>query len=106
MSARERLREYATLKALGFGPGFVRTLVFGESMLIAGLGGALGILATLPVVAGFGAVMVKLFPVFQVSTVTLALQVGAALVVGLVAATVPGWRAGRVRIAEGLRAIG
>jgi len=106
MSARERLREYATLKALGFGPGFVRTLVFGESMLIAGLGGALGILATLPVVAAFGAVMVKLFPVFQVSTVTLALQVGAALVVGLVAATVPGWRAGRVRIAEGLRAIG
>jgi putative ABC transport system permease protein len=106
MSARERLREYATLKALGFGPGFVRMLIFGESLLIAGLGGALGILATLPVVAGFGSVMVKLFPVFQVSTLTLALQVGAALVVGLVAAMVPGWRAARVRIAEGLRAIG
>jgi putative ABC transport system permease protein len=106
MSARERMREYATLKALGFGPGFVRALLFGESLLIAGLGGALGILATLPVVHAFGAVMVKLFPVFQVSAATLAMQVGAALVVGTIAAIVPGWRAGRVPVAEGLRAIG
>jgi putative ABC transport system permease protein len=58
------------------------------------------------VVHTFGAVMVKLFPVFQVSAATLALQVGAALVVGTVAAIVPGWRAGRVPVAEGLRAIG
>ena len=106
MSARERLREYATLKALGFGPAFVRTLVFGEALLIAGLGGALGILATLPVVEVFGTVMVKLFPVFHLSMRTLAMQVGAALVVGASAAIVPGWRAARVRIAEGLRAIG
>ncbi len=106
MSARERLREYATLKALGFGPAFVRTLVFGESLLIAAVGGMLGILATLPVVHTFGTVMAKLFPVFQVSTRTLALQVVAALIVGIVAALVPGWRAGRVRIADGLRAIG
>jgi putative ABC transport system permease protein len=106
MSARERLREYATLKALGFSPRFVRTLVFGESLLIAALGGALGILATLPVVSAFGTVMVKLFPVFHLSTRTLAMQVAAALVVGAIAAIVPGIRAGRVRIAEGLRAIG
>jgi len=106
MSARERLREYATLKALGFRPAFVRALVFGESLLIAGIGGTLGILATLPVVEVFGNVMVKLFPVFQVSTRTLAMQVGAAIVVGVVAAVVPSWRAARVRIAEGLRAIG
>ena len=106
MSARERLREYATLKALGFGPAFVRALVFGESLLIAGLGGALGILATLPVVQAFGAVMVKLFPVFQLSARTLAMQVGAALVVGMIAAIVPSWRAARVRVADGLRAIG
>jgi putative ABC transport system permease protein len=84
----------------------VRTLVFGEALLIAGLGGALGILATLPVVEAFGTVMVKLFPVFHLSMRTLAMQVGAALVVGASAAIVPGWRAARVRIAEGLRAIG
>lgn len=106
MSARERLSEYATLKALGFSPGFVRGLVFGESLLIAVLGGGLGILATLPVVDAFGKVMVKLFPVFHQSVQTMALQVAAALIVGVVAAIVPGMRAARVRIVEGLRAIG
>jgi putative ABC transport system permease protein len=106
MSARERLSEYATLKALGFSPGFVRGLVFGESLLLAVLGGSLGILATLPVVDAFGKVMVKLFPVFHQSVETMALQVAAALIVGVVAAIVPGMRAARVRIVEGLRAIG
>ena len=106
MSARERVAEYATLKALGFGPVFVQLLIYGESLLISLIGGVLGILATLPLVDGFGAVMVKLFPVFRLSAETLAMQVGAVLVMGMVAAIVPGLRASRVRIAQGLRAIG
>jgi putative ABC transport system permease protein len=106
MSARERLSEYATLKALGFGPVFLRALIYGESLLIALLGGVLGIIATLPVVSWFGALMVKLFPVFQVSPRTLVMQMGAVLLVGCIAAIVPGARAARIRIAEGLRAVG
>jgi len=39
MSARERLSEYATLKALGFGPLFLAMLIFGESLLLAITGG-------------------------------------------------------------------
>jgi putative ABC transport system permease protein len=46
------------------------------------------------------------FPVFEVSTVTLALQVACAAVVAIAAAIIPAWRAARVRIVEGLRAIG
>ncbi len=42
MTARERLAEYATLKALGFSPGFVVKLLFGESLVIALIGGGLG----------------------------------------------------------------
>ena len=106
MTARERLAEYATLKALGFGPGYVARLVFGESIAIAGLGAALGIAATFPVSAAFAAKMGTLFPVFEVSGETVALQVGCAIVVGVAAALVPGRRAARVRIVEGLRAIG
>ncbi len=106
MSTRERLSEYATLKALGFGPGFVRGLIFSESLLIASLGGLLGMLATLPVVAAFGSVIAKLFPVFQVSLRTVLMQGAAMLVVGIVAALVPSVRASRVHIAEGLRARG
>ena len=42
MTARERLAEYATLKALGFPPGFIIKLLFGESLVIALIGGGLG----------------------------------------------------------------
>jgi putative ABC transport system permease protein len=106
MTARERIGEYATLKALGFGPGYVARLVFGESVAIALIGAGLGIAATFPVSAAFGAKMGTLFPVFRVSEETVALQLACALVVGVAAAVVPGRRAARVRIVEGLRAIG
>ncbi len=33
MTARERTAEYATLKALGFGPAFIGWLIVGESMV-------------------------------------------------------------------------
>jgi putative ABC transport system permease protein len=106
MTARERLAEYATLKALGFGPGYVARLVFGESIAIAAIGAALGIAATFPVSAAFGARMGTLFPVFEVSGETVALQAGCAIVVGVAAALLPGRRAARVKIVDGLRAMG
>ncbi len=103
MTARERLAEYATLKALGFGPGFVVRLLFGESLLIALLGGLAGLLLTLPLAAVFAKAVGTLFPVFQVSGLTMALQVLAALVVGLVAAAWPAWKMSRIDIVAGLR---
>jgi putative ABC transport system permease protein len=106
MTARERLGEYATLKAVGFGPGYVAALIFGESVAIAAAGAGLGIALTFPVAAWFAAKMGQFFPVFDVSGETVALQAGCALVVGLVAAVLPGRRAARVKIVEGLRAIG
>ena len=105
MSARERRAEYATLKAMGFAPPFLAGLLFGESLFIALCGGVLGIAATFPVVHGFGRLMVKLFPVFQLSMATVAMQFAAAALVGLVAVLVPGWNAMRTRIADGLRAV-
>ncbi len=106
MAARERLAEYATLKALGFGPGFVASLIVGESVMIAALGGLLGIAATFPVAAVFKAQLGALFPVFHVAPGTVALQVAAAAIVGLAAALIPSVRASRVRIVDGLRHIG
>ena len=106
MTARERLSEYATLKALGFGPAFVATLIIGESLMITGLGAGLGVLATFPMAAGFKALLGTLFPVFRVSADTVALQLGSALVVGLLAGILPSIRAARVKIVDGLRYIG
>ena len=106
MTARERTSEYATLKALGFGPGFLSSLIFCESLAIAVVGGAVGVALTFPVANAFAAKMGTLFPIFYVSRDTVYMQVVAAVVVGCAAAIVPAVRASRVRIAEGLRAIG
>jgi putative ABC transport system permease protein len=106
MSARERLSEYATLKALGFGPGFLARMIFGESLLLA-LGGALiGIALLYPVAAAFAAQMGTLFPAFDVAPATPLLQFLAALAVGTVAAIAPTLRAVRVNIVDGLRSVG
>jgi putative ABC transport system permease protein len=106
MTARERIAEHATLKALGFGPGFLGGLIYGESLAIAFAGAGLGVMLTFPVADWFGAKMGTLFPVFEVSPETVWLQFACALVVGLAAAVVPAYRAAQVRIVEGLRAVG
>jgi putative ABC transport system permease protein len=106
MTARERMSEYATLKALGFGPGFLLALVAGESLFIAFVGCALGIALTIPVAAGFGKALSTLFPIFRVAPETYAWQVGCAAVVGLAAAVLPAIRAATVNVVDGLRSIG
>jgi putative ABC transport system permease protein len=107
MTARERIAEYATLKALGFSPLFVTALVFGESLVLALLGGGLGILLTFPVAEAFASSPAgTVFASFKVSQATPLWQLGCALAVGLVAALLPGWRSGRIRIVEGLRHVG
>jgi putative ABC transport system permease protein len=106
MTARERLAEYATLKALGFSPGFVAALIVGESIMLTALGGAIGILLTFPAAAAFKVVAGTMFPVFNVTADTVAMQVTAALSVGILAGLLPSIRASRVKIVDGLRYIG
>ncbi len=106
MTARERMAEYATMKALGFGPARVVSLIFGESLVIALVGAAAGVLATFPVAEWFAAKVGTLFPVFNVSRQTVEMQVVAAVMVGAVAALLPSYRAASVRIVDGLRHIG
>ncbi len=105
MTARERTSEYATLKALGFSPAFVAALITGESLFLALFGGLAGTLLTYPVAQAFGAAMGTIFRVFEVAPQTSVMQLLLAVAVGLVAAAVPAWRASRIRIVEGLRAI-
>jgi putative ABC transport system permease protein len=106
MTTRERAAEYATLKALGFGGGFVALMIFSEALAIAITGGALGVGLTFPVVSTFTSLLGSMFPSVKVSTQTILMQIMASLVVGFVAACFPAWRAARLRIVDGLRAIG
>ena len=106
MTARERIGEYATLKALGFGPRFLAGLIYGESLAIALTGAGIGILLTFPAADEFSKQVGTLFPVFGVSLETIYMQAAAAIAVGITAAALPAFRAARVPIVEGLRSIG
>src|SRR4030066_151040 len=76
MAARERTREYAVFKALGFSGKHLTALIMGESLFIAALGGGFGLALTFPIVAGFEKVIPKgFFPVFQIEPVTVILAV-------------------------------
>ncbi len=106
MTARERQPEYATFKTLGFGPGFLVTLIVGESMAIALLGGILGVGLSVPTADAFSKQVGPLLPVFHVHWKTMALSLGVSLAIGIAAAGLPAWRAVRIRIAEALGHVG
>jgi len=103
MTARERLAEYATLKALGFGPGFVARLILAESLSIALIGLLFSLLLTPLAAKGFWLALPQ-FGRFEVAPGTYLQQIVAALLVGVLAALVPMLRAARVKIVDALRA--
>jgi putative ABC transport system permease protein len=107
MTARERIREYAVLKTLGFTKFHVVGLIAGESLLISAIGGAIGLALTFPLTQGFAASLPSgWFPVFEVTPLTLILATLSALLVGILAAIFPAWRAVTTRIVDGLREVG
>lgn len=107
MAARERTREYAVFKTLGFSAKHLVGLIMGESLFMALLGGSLGLLITFPLVNGFAEFIPKgFFPVFQVEPITVILAISAALIIGVAAALFPIQRALRTRIVDGFRFVG
>jgi len=107
MSARERTREYAVLKTLGFSRQQLALLIGGESLLISIIGGVLGLLITFPMIRGFQEAMPQgFFPYFFIEPITIVFALLAALLVGVGASMVPIQRVLSTRIADGLRFIG
>lgn len=106
MNARERTREYATLKALGFGGRYLTALIFGEALILALSGALLGIALSFPVAGAVGKQFGTIFPVFHIAPHTVWQALGAGLVVGMVAGVFPTRRAIRLGVADGLRQSG
>ena len=106
MTARERIREYAVLKTLGFTSKHLLILIFGESLSIAIIGGIIGIALTFPACAGFGAAMANFITVFIIEPSTLIMAATFAIVVGIVAGIFPANSAVKIKIVDGLRQIG
>ncbi len=106
MSIRERTREVAVLKTLGFTRNSILGLFIGEAVVIALIGGIFGSLAAFVLgnaaahnVGGMGnALAVK------VGTMVFACVVAA--FVGFLSAAVPAYYASKIGIVEGLRHIG
>ena len=102
IAVRERTAELAVLKTVGFPDGAVLLLVLAESMLVALLGGGLGIgLAKLLTLRGdpTGGFL----PIFYLPREAVAAGVGAALLVGVIAGFLPAFSAMRLRVVEALR---
>lgn len=105
MNFRDRMNEFATLKAMGFGGGFTFALVQIEALLVCGLGGVAG--ALLPY-AAFTHTPLRnwTIPVIQsldIRPVVLAYALAISLAIGLVAALAPSVMALRMRVVTSLR---
>ena len=107
MASRERTREYAVFKTLGFSGKHMVGLILGESMFIACLGSFAGLALTFPIVAAFEKFIPKsFFPVFYIEPITLILAVTAALFIGIAASLFPIQRVLNTKIVEGFRFVG
>ena len=107
MSARERTREYAVFKTIGFSAGHMVGLILGESLFISAIGGGLGLFLSFPIVAGFGSAIPKgFFPVFELEPITLIFAISSVLFIGIAASLFPIQKALRTSIVDGLRFIG
>lgn len=107
-----RTREIATLRAIGFGGTPVLISVLIEALALGLLGGVLGGAAAYFAFNGYQASTLNFATFSQVSfafRVTPGLLITGviyALLLGLAGGLLPGWRAARLPVTEGLRALG
>lgn len=106
MSGRERTREMAVLKALGFTDAQVLGLLVGEAVAMALLACLLGAGGTYALInLGKWNPKPDFFPIFQVPVAAVWSAVGIAGLTGLVSGLIPGIAALRLRPAEALRSL-
>src|SRR6185295_9602154 len=105
MAVRERVREVGILKTLGFTREAILGMILGEALLLALIGGAIGL-----GLASLLCVMVRQAPAFISQLKTLSIRppvavacLALAAAIGLASAFVPAWNASRTSIVEALR---
>jgi putative ABC transport system permease protein len=104
IAVRERTAELAILKAIGYSDTFIMIYILAESLIIALIGGLLGLgfakLFTLSGDPTHG-----MLPLFYLPLNRMLLGVGAALLVGAIAGFLPALNASRLRVVEALRKV-
>jgi putative ABC transport system permease protein len=110
MGVRERTSEYGVLRAIGFQPRHIATLVLGEAVVLGLVGGTVGLLLAFPVVQfGIGTWLEQnmsgFFPYFNISPGNAALAMLLATALATSAAAFPAFQASRLHVIDALRRV-
>jgi putative ABC transport system permease protein len=108
MIARERTREVAVLKSLGFRARHVVSLVLGESVAVGLLGAAVGCAVAYGLLKMTAAAMADAFPFFgslRMPPDVMAISLGIGILIGLLSGGYPALGAARLRIVDGIRRV-
>jgi putative ABC transport system permease protein len=104
IAVRERIRDLAVLKAIGFSDGFVLVLILAETTMVAAVGGGAG-LALAKLFTLRGDPTGGLLPFFYLPLNVIALGFALAIAMGLMAGILPALFAMRLRVIDALRKV-
>ncbi|SRR5229473_3396726 len=104
IAVRERTAELAILKAIGYSDRFVMIFVLAESLVIAFIGGALGLAAAKGLTL-FGNPVQGVLQVFYLPANAIVVGLLATLAVGAISGLLPALGAMRLRVVDGLRRV-
>jgi putative ABC transport system permease protein len=105
ISVRERTSELAVLKAIGFSDRRVAFFIVGESLVIAIVGGLLGLLLATLAIPVLGNALNGMLPNLILSPALLVFGLLTAVVVGIASGILPGIGAMRMRVVNALRRV-
>jgi len=105
ISVRERTSELAVFKAIGFSDRSVLFFVLAESLIIALIGGVLGLLFAVAAIPGLAKALNGLLPSLVLSPSVLVIGMILAVVVGIVSGLLPGLNAMHMRVVNALRRV-
>lgn len=106
MAIRERLREVAILRAIGYSRGWVFTLILSEALFMSGLGLALGIgLAEMFRFVNMDQMTRSFIDRYAPNASVYATVIAAGAAVGLLSGIIPGVKAVRMGILAGMRRV-
>lgn len=106
MSARERVREVGVLKTLGFTTGTVLTMIVAEAVVMALIGGSIGVALSYFVTHAMEDVAVGFFSGFVLPMWGIPVCLLVSALVGVASSIVPASVAARTTITEALRNVG
>lgn len=106
MSIRERTREVAVLRTIGFTRERIFQLLLGESVTLATLGALLGICASVVLLLFLARPGIGLPVSMHMTWATAAVVLCVAAFIAVASASIPSYRASRLRIVDALRHIG